>query len=83
MESKKKTSKWKDGYYFRVAHPPKVPERQYLDSMAIVKDGKIEALYNCIFKEWHSGPSQNYDIGTKVERYVKISAFKLEFMGDL
>lgn len=75
MKSKPRNKvKLKDGYYFRIPKETnKSIEKDYLDSIVIVTDGKVKEFYQCYVKRWVENSGVNY-----TDRF-----WQLEFMGDL
>lgn len=70
----KRKTKLKDGYYFRIDKDTKSEvERDILDSMVIVTDGKVKEFYQCYVKRWVENSGVNY-----TDRF-----WQLEFMGGL
>lgn len=74
VRSMKRKTKLKDGYYFRIPKETnKSIEKDYLDSMVIVTNGKVKEFFQCYAEYWVENCGTNY-----TDRF-----WHLEFMGDL
>ena len=75
MESKPRNEvKFKDGYYFRIDEDTKSEvERDRLDSMVIVSNGRVAYFFDVFAKEWWEPKDFNFIA----------SHWHYEFMGEL